>query len=182
MSHDTHAWRGRGSPSQFPPGPPASDMGGGVACTKYRLQGLAGAKIARAGWSGLRRGTRRRERAFPLGPFLRGRGQKGYSASRALWRAGRTLSRTREAAAARKAPEGAPGAPGRVQGSRVSAPLQLKAGGPSSVPVPKSEATWCTRITSLGAIIKYTSALPCAPSFVRTPCAHAYPNPVFPSI
>lgn len=80
---------------------------------------------------------------------------------------GRTLSRTREAAAARKAPEGAPGAPGRVQGSRVSALLQLKADARSSVPVPKSEATWCTRITFLGAIIKYTSALPCALSCAR---------------
>lgn len=62
--------------------------------------------------------------------------------------------------------------------ARVSAPLQLKAGRPSFMPVPKSDATWCTRITFLGAIIKYTFALPCAHSFVRTPCAHAYPNPV----
>lgn len=58
----------------LPSGRPASDVGEGVACTKYRLQGLAGAriapaKIAGACGSGLRSWTRLREKNLLLEPF-----------------------------------------------------------------------------------------------------------------
>lgn len=59
-THDTHVWRGRG-----PSAPACLRRGGGVACTKYRFQGLARAKIARAGQSGLSSRTRLREGSSP---------------------------------------------------------------------------------------------------------------------
>lgn len=126
QTHTTHTPAGAGlSPPHTPLGPPASQpQGGGVTCTKYRLQGLARAKFARAGGPGLPRGTRLRERALlPKGDLASGEPVvPGHESPRVPQRSGRS------------------------PGSSVPAgSSQLQAGGPSSVPAPK-----CRQLRALG--------------------------------
>lgn len=163
QTHTTHTPGGGGALPPHPPRPAGLRTWGRGGCAKYRLQGLARAKIARAGQSGLPRGTRLRERALHLGPFLGGRGLTEIWGGGLSGEWGGRRPGTGEAVAARREPEGAPGAAGRVLGSRVSArgsskrQIELRA----SAPV---EATWRAGIAFLCAIIKSNSALLCAPA------------------
>ena len=69
QTHPTHTPGGGGALPPHPLGRLPPDSGGGVACTKYRLQGLAGAKIARARQAG----HPREGRGCESGPFTSGR-------------------------------------------------------------------------------------------------------------
>lgn len=164
QTHTTHTPAGAGlSPHTPSARPPRSHGGGagGVTCTKYRLQGLARAKFARAGGSGLPRGTRLRERGPCASALLP---KRGLAIGEAVVPGYKGLSRQ---AGRLRVPQRS----GRSPGSSDSTQSLLQAGGPSSVPAPK-----CRQLAALcsyflrGRQIQLCSTGAC--SFVHTACVH----------
>lgn len=135
-----------------------------MTCTKYRLQGLARAKFARAGGFGLSRGTRPRERGPCASALLP---KRGLTIGEAVVPGRKGLYRQ---AGRLRVPQRS----GRSPGSSDSARSQLQAGGPSSVPAPK-----CRQLAALGSYFVRGCQIQLCSTGARSFVAHSCTQPVY---